>query len=186
MVEPDEARVVSLEQALTGVEDGHWVEMRGYVRGKPARGPDASGSEHIERRLPGVGSSVAIIRALRAPSFAVRGVCATTADARHQLTGIQMWVPDVKYIEVQEPAPNDLFAGPIDPFTACGSSICRMRSTKSADDRDGHIARAGPLFIPAGWRWRRLRLEPAAGRASEPETGWKWWASRAIRDEGFS
>ena len=31
MTLPD-APLVSLEQALTGTEDGHWIQMRGYVR----------------------------------------------------------------------------------------------------------------------------------------------------------
>ena len=110
----DEARVVSLEQALTGVEDGHWVEMRGYVRGVSQleglmRLDLSTSSGDFQAWAPASQS----LEALRGSIVRVRGVCATTADARHQLTGIQMWVPDVKYIEVQEPAPNDLFAGPI-------------------------------------------------------------------------
>ncbi len=38
------------------------------------------------------------------------------ANARHQLTGIEIWTPDQKYIQMEEPAPDDLFAVPLQPL----------------------------------------------------------------------
>ena len=43
----------------------------------------------------------------------MQGVCAAISNSRHQLTGIQIWAPEAKYIQVEEPAPDDLFAGPL-------------------------------------------------------------------------
>src|SRR4029079_2257602 len=45
----------------------------------------------------------------------VRGVCAAISNARHQLTGIQVWAPEAKYLQIEEPAPDDQFAVPLRP-----------------------------------------------------------------------
>jgi signal transduction histidine kinase/CheY-like chemotaxis protein len=112
-----ESKPVSLEQALTGVEDGHWIEMSGLVRevthsGGLARldlsthaGEFQVWTEAAEWFDGLVGSVVQ-----------VGGVCAAVANARHQLTGIQIWVPAAKYIRVEEPAPANVFALPFRPL----------------------------------------------------------------------
>ena len=110
----EERRLVSLEQALTGAEEGNWIEMRGFVRdlrqtnGLVCFDLSTSGGE-FQLWTPASQSfddyKGSIIRA--------RGVCSAAANARHQLTGIRLWVPDVKYLQTEEPAPNDLFAVPL-------------------------------------------------------------------------
>ena len=48
----------------------------------------------------------------------MRGVCSAVSNARHQLTGIQIWTPDEQYIQTEEPAPDDLFAIPLRPLAS--------------------------------------------------------------------
>jgi signal transduction histidine kinase len=110
----DEAQAISLEQAMTGVEDGRWAEMRGYVRDATqdnglVRLDLSTSSGEFQTWTPASQS----FAALRGSIVRVQGVCAAISNSRHQLTGIQIWAPEAKYIQVEEPAPDDLFAGPL-------------------------------------------------------------------------
>ncbi|MGO8743504.1 MAG: sensor histidine kinase [Limisphaerales bacterium] len=110
----DEQRLVPLEQALTGIEEGNWIEMRGFVRSLMqtnglVRFDLSTSSGEFQAWTPASQS----FDSLRGSIIHVRGVCSAVANVRHQLTGIQIWVPDVKYIQTEEPAPNDLFAMPL-------------------------------------------------------------------------
>ncbi len=110
-------RLVSLEQALTGVEDGHWIEMRGFVRElRQTNGlvcfDLSTSSGEFQAWTPAMQS----FDALKGSVVRVSGVCSTVSNARHQLTGIQIWVGDVKYLETEEAAPYDLFAVPLRPL----------------------------------------------------------------------
>jgi signal transduction histidine kinase len=116
LVEP---RLVTFDQALTGAEEGNWVEMRGFVRDVRL----ANGLAHFDLSTPS-GEFQAWTPATQSfDSFKgsiirVRGVCAAVANARHQLTGIQIWTPDVKYIQTEESAPDDLFSVPLRPLAS--------------------------------------------------------------------
>lgn len=112
-------RQVTFEQAMTGVEEGKWIEMQGYVRGISVfRGLahfelSTSGGE-FEAWTPAVQS----FDAYKGAIVRLQGVCSVSANARHQLTGIQIWTPDQKYIVIAEPAPWDLFAVPLRPLAS--------------------------------------------------------------------
>jgi signal transduction histidine kinase len=115
----DEPRLVSLEQALTGVEEGNWIEMRGLVRDLlPTNGlvrfDLSTSSGEFQAWTPAVQS----FAALKGSIIRVRGVCTAVSNPRHQLTGIQIWTPDQKYILTEEPAPYDLFAIPLRPLAS--------------------------------------------------------------------
>ena len=110
----EEGPFVTLEQALTGVEDGRWVQMRGFVRqviqlNGLVRFNLTTSSGEFEAWTPATQS----FESWQGSIVRVHGVCAAVANARHQLTGIQIWVPEVKYLQVEEPAPDDLFAVPV-------------------------------------------------------------------------
>ena len=112
-----EARPVTLEQALTGLEDGRWVEMRGFVREITqedglVRLDLSTSSGEFEVRIPASQS----FESLRGSVIQVQGVCDALANARHQLTGVQILTPEAKFIQVSEPAPDDLFATPLRPL----------------------------------------------------------------------
>ncbi len=115
----EERRLVSLEQAFTGVEEGNWVEMRGFVRDLMQTNGlvrfDLSTSRGEFQAWTPASQSFA---SLKGSIIRVRGTCAVVSNARHQLTGIQIWTPDVKYIQTEEPAPYDLFALPLRPLAS--------------------------------------------------------------------
>jgi signal transduction histidine kinase len=114
----EERRLVTLEQAMTGAEEGNWVEMRGYVR-------DFSQTNGLVRLNLSTSSGDFQAWTPASQSFdsfkgsiiRVRGVCSAVANARHQLRRIQIWSPDQKYIQTEEPAPDDLFAVPLRPLS---------------------------------------------------------------------
>jgi len=105
---------VPLEQALTGLQDGQWVEMRGYAQAVVI----TNGMVRIDLSTPS-GEFRAWTPAtqpydrLAGTIVRVQGVCSALSNARHQLTGIQLWVPEDRYIRVEEPAPDDPFATPL-------------------------------------------------------------------------
>ena len=111
---PDEARTVTLEQALTGVEEGGWVEMSGFVRNVTQR----DGLFHCDMGTSRGDFQVstpasAYLDNLTGSIIRVRGVCTAIANARHQLTGIQILAPEVANLQVEESKPDDLFAVPL-------------------------------------------------------------------------
>jgi signal transduction histidine kinase len=61
----------------------------------------------------------------------LQGVCAAIANPRHQLIGIQIWVPEVKYLQVEEAPPDDLFAVPMRPL----DSLRRFNSQNALNQR---------------------------------------------------
>lgn len=113
----DRGQFVSLEQALTGIEEGNWVEMQGFVR-------SATKIKGLVRF--DLSTSIGEFQAWTPASqpfdwtlgsiIRVDGVCSATANNRHQLTGIQIWMPDMKFLQVEVPAPYDLFAAPLRPL----------------------------------------------------------------------
>ena len=110
----DEVRPVTLEQAMTGLEDGRWVEMRGYVRLVVKKGPltylelsTSSGMFKVET------PSSQPYDYLKGAIIRVQGVCDAITDMKHRLIGIQLLSPETKYITIEELAPADLFAVPL-------------------------------------------------------------------------
>ena len=103
----------SFEQALTGTEDGDWIQMRGYVRKATQT---ATGLE-LQLVAPG-GEFVAHVPradAVDAPQgsvILVRGVCVAAANSRRQLTGIEIWSTTAGSVQTEQLAPDDLFAQP--------------------------------------------------------------------------
>ncbi len=128
----DQAERVTLEEALTGVHDGRWVEMRGFVRQVTqikglVRFNLTTSSGEFEAWTPATQS----FESWRGSIVRVQGVCAAVSNARHQLTGIQIWAPEVKYFQVEEPAPDDLFAVPFRSL----DSLRRFNSQNALNQR---------------------------------------------------
>jgi len=127
-----EAPRVTLEEALTGVHDGRWVEMRGFVRQFKVldglvRFNLTTSSGEFEAWTPASQS----FEAWRGSIIRVHGVCAAICNARRQLTGIRVWAPEVKYLRIEEAAPDDLFALPLRPL----DSLRRFNSQNTLDQR---------------------------------------------------
>jgi PAS domain S-box-containing protein len=110
---PD-APLTSLEQALTGTEEGRWIQVRGYVRKVTEMGRTlelqlvAPGGE-FTARVP----RDSTLRTLQGSVVLVRGVCAVVANSRRQLTGVEVWSPSAGDIQIEQYAPGDLFALPM-------------------------------------------------------------------------
>jgi signal transduction histidine kinase len=144
-------QLVTLEQALTGVEDGRWVEMRGLVRGVKVM----NGLAQLELSTSG-GEFQAWIPASQSFEYLsgsivrVHGVCAAVANARHQLTGIQMWIPHLKYLQVDEAAPDDLFAV---PYRSLGG-LRRFNLLNSLNQR---VRTSGTVVLHAPGRYLYLQ-----------------------------
>jgi PAS domain S-box-containing protein len=128
---PD-APLISLEQALTGTEEGRWIQMRGYVR----KVTEVDRTLEFQMVTPG-GEFTArsprdsTLRTLRGSVILVRGVCAVVANAHRQLTGVEVWSPSAANIQIEQSAPGDLFALPMRPL----ASLRQFNLFKSLNDR---------------------------------------------------
>lgn len=108
------ARRITLEQALSGVEEGQWVELRGYVREVTTDG--------VWKRMQ-ISSSVGEFSAFLPPTeditrfngavVSVAGVCSAIPNERRQLLGIELWVPSADSVQIDEPPPADVFSVPV-------------------------------------------------------------------------
>ena len=110
----DPGPLVTLDQALTGVEEANWVEMQGFVQSVNRvkglirfRLTTSSGEfdAFTPASQPYDWYKGAIIR--------LDGVCTARANKRHQLTGVQIWSPDInQFVHVEVPVPDNPFAAP--------------------------------------------------------------------------
>ena len=109
---PD-APQIGLEQALTGTKDGCWIQMRGYVRRVSVERSDiklqlvAPGGE-FTARVPKLDS----LKTLQGSVVLVQGVCVVVANSRRQLTGIELWSPEEADVQIEQSAPENVFALP--------------------------------------------------------------------------
>jgi signal transduction histidine kinase/CheY-like chemotaxis protein len=115
------ARHVSLEHAMTGIEEAQWVEMRGYLREITRNGEwnelkIATATTDFTAVLPAVEDVSAMVGSV----IRLHGACTAEADSRRKLTGIKLWVPGAAYVQVEEPAPVDPFALPERPLASLG------------------------------------------------------------------
>ena len=113
-MELPDAPLISLEQALTGTEDGHWIQMRGYVR----KVIEANRSVELQLVAPGGEFTARIPRdsslaTLQGSVVLVRGVCVAAANSRRQLTGIEIWSTAASDVQTEQSPPEDLFGLPL-------------------------------------------------------------------------
>jgi signal transduction histidine kinase/CheY-like chemotaxis protein len=127
-----EPHTITLNQALTGSEEGQWVMMSGYVRSVETEAPWAK----LVLSTP-AGEFEAMLspneRWSRLPGSVVhvRGVCSAVANSKRQLTGIRVWVPMSRLVEVEEAAPADPFAIEARPL----ASLSQFNALPSANRR---------------------------------------------------
>jgi signal transduction histidine kinase len=113
---PD-APLVSVDEAMTGSEDGHWIQMRGYVR----KINDATNSIWLQLVASSGGFKARIPRdssleTVQGSVILVKGVCVADANDRHQLTGVEIWSPEVSDVQIEQSPPADVFALPMRPL----------------------------------------------------------------------
>ncbi len=120
-VELPKPSVVTLEQALTGIEEAQWVSMSGYVRNVVW-----DGNWMRLELTTSAGEFAAVMPAsqelenFRGSVVRVSGVCSALTNRNRQLTGVQMWVSSGRFVEVEE-------AAPADPFGVQARTIASLR-----------------------------------------------------------
>jgi signal transduction histidine kinase/CheY-like chemotaxis protein len=111
------AKPVTYEQAITGKEDGQWVEMRGFYQRTVSTG---------QRRLIYVTTPAGeFVADLQSPVnfettpgslIDVRGACEATADETGRITGVTLRVSFLHSISIEEVAPADFYGLPVLPI----------------------------------------------------------------------
>lgn len=112
---PDKA--VTFDQAITGKENGDWVEMRGFLERTESAGDQcriyvatASGE------FVGLLDSPVNFSAPAGSLIRMRGVCQTVADATGRINGLTLRVPFLHSITTDEDAPVDFYDLPLRPI----------------------------------------------------------------------
>jgi signal transduction histidine kinase/ActR/RegA family two-component response regulator len=137
------ARSIPYDQAVTGVEDGQWVEMRGFLRSTESSGD----WERIHVMTPSgefdcrMNSPVAFTATLGS-LIRVRGICTTTPGADGQAGDVMLLVPFLHGITVDEDAPADVYDLPLRSMKdlghlGAGQEMMRVRVS-------GTVLRAAP------------------------------------------
>ncbi len=108
---------ISLDQALTGSEDGRWVELRGFVR----QVTNIGGLTHLELttsrgEFQAWTPTSPIVDSLSGAIVRIGGICSVIANARRQLTGIELWAPNQFFLKIDAPESTDVFASDFRPL----------------------------------------------------------------------
>jgi PAS domain S-box-containing protein len=142
------APLQSLDNLLTGVDDSQWVKVQGIVHSvtiedhlppDERRGPPqlvlaiASGGNQFKARIRQFEGGADYHNLIDA-TITIRGACGTLFNNRRQLTGIQLFVPNLDQVTVDRPAPADRFGSPVLPI----SSLMQF-SPANASGRRMHI-----------------------------------------------
>ena len=133
-------RLITLEHALTGVEDAQWVEMQGYLRK----------IELVDRIIQlymtsSAGDFLARLPGNRIPDVTpgsvlrVRGVCTAIINDKEQLTGIRLNVPSLDHVHVE-------VAAPADPFSQTARSIASLGMYQPIPSLDRQVLIRGTLI----------------------------------------
>ena len=110
----------SFEQLMSGKEDSQWVEVQGVVR--TVREQDGQSvlelaltGGRLPARLPLVDAT---IPRLVDATVRLRGACGGLFNQKRQLVGVQLFVPSLAYVQVEEKPPTDPFSVPILPIAS--------------------------------------------------------------------
>jgi signal transduction histidine kinase/CheY-like chemotaxis protein/uncharacterized protein YdeI (BOF family) len=152
---PPTPESITLDQAMTGSEEGRWVQMSGYVRQVQPDGEwmrldltttsgEFSAYAQPDPDLPKlVGAQVRVI-----------GVCSAIANERHQLTGIRLWMPAVDSVEITDPPP-------VDPFVAPRRTIASLRQFMGVHAGDERVKLGGVVLAAVPGRYFYLQEDDA-------------------------
>jgi len=162
----EERRLVTLEQAFTGVEEGNWVEMRGFVRdlwqtNGLVRFDLSTSSGEFQAWTP----ASQPFDSLKGSIIRVQGVCSAISNARHQMTGIRILSPDAKYIQTEVPAPYDLFAVPLRPL-----ANLRRFNLESALNQRIRTSGTVVLHVPGHYLYVQDGADSVLALSQQPDT----------------
>ena len=139
-------RPATLDEIATGAEDARWIEVEGIVRS--ARLVDDLLA--LTLMMEGGRLLVHVQDWDGSPDFGtlvdtrvrVRGVCTTLANDQRQFTGAELWSPHLRYVVVEEPAP-DAFSLPAVPIEGL-----RRLSFAGRHDRRLKVTGSATLQVP--------------------------------------
>jgi PAS domain S-box-containing protein len=135
----------SVEDLLTGEKDSQWVSVKGIVHSAEFQDvASLDGRRHSQVLLLGVASGrnkfqvwvagfppgpnyVSLVDA----AISVRGACAAIFNEKRQLVGIQVMVPGLEQVHIEQPPPADRYALPISPT----SSLMQFRPERLSGHR---------------------------------------------------
>jgi len=127
-IEPPLGRVITYEQAASGVEDGQRVELTGYLRDAVQTLTKTilyltTGSGEFTARLPATNHFARQIGAL----VSIRGVCQVETNDKGESTGFTLLAVHAPQVITLDPAPADLFAAPERTI----ASLCSLNPLRS-------------------------------------------------------
>ena len=105
---------ITYSQAITGSEDGQWVEMRGFIRRTAAEGdwrwiyvttPEGEFVGHLWSRVNFVATPGSLV--------SVHGVCEVTSDTKNRINGVRLRVPFLHDILIEQDAPAEAYDLPL-------------------------------------------------------------------------
>ncbi len=146
-VEPEPPEAITLDQALSGAAEGRFVELRAYVRSATV----ANGMIHLQMSTSRGEFQATVPGSWAPPSWVgavvrIRGICSAISNDRHQLIGIELWVPSPEYVLIEEKAPDDLFATP-------SRSLADLRRFNSQHDINQRVRTVGTLVLQSPGRY---------------------------------
>jgi diguanylate cyclase (GGDEF)-like protein len=107
---------------IGGRQDSQWIAVQGIVHS--ARISPVFGHDALVAVVDLGGGSIQVVlhdfagidyARLVDTTVRIRGVCYTTFNEKRQFIGVALAVPDRKYMEVLQPARDDLFLAPVTP-----------------------------------------------------------------------
>ncbi|MFZ5496727.1 MAG: ATP-binding protein [Verrucomicrobiota bacterium] len=148
-------RGVTLEQALSGAEEGQRVEMRGFVRQVSeeqgwTRLDLTTFTGEFAAYLPRDTS----LGRLRGALVRVRGVCSALINPNREITDIRLWMVNREAVLVDE-------ASPADPFTAPLETIAGLRQLNAAQLVNHRVRLGGTVLLHEPGRY--LYLQDGSG-----------------------
>ena len=160
---------LSLENLFSGVQDSNWVEAEGIVQTVKNDAEHAllgivSGSRKFKALVPGFATGK-LPTHLVDSRVRIRGACGTLFNGKRQLIGIQIFVPGIDYVTVEEPAPVNSFDIPVRPintllrFTPGESVGHRVRSSRCC-----HAFALIGFGLHQGWNQRAARKHGTSTR----------------------
>ncbi|MCM3870858.1 MAG: response regulator [Pyrinomonadaceae bacterium] len=133
------AQHLPLDDLFSGQQDSNWVEAVGIVQSvsrdlekQRAFLDIASGSHRFRVLIPGYANRPLPTHLIDA-RVRIRGACGTVFNQKRQLLGIQIFVPSLEYISVEESPPANALALPVRPiatlmdFTVADTAGHRVR-----------------------------------------------------------
>ena len=162
---PPPPRRITLEQALSGAEEGRWVEIRGFVRRVAAAGPWTrldltTATGEFSAFLPPAEGLERLTGAL----VRVQGVCEARSDPGRDGTDIQVWVQNQDGVLVDEPSPED-------PFGLPRETIAAVRQLHAAQMVARRVRLQGTVLMHEPGRFLYLQDETGGLFVLSRETG---------------